>query len=127
MPDPPRDQRYREGEAQDVPVALTPEQRTALVTEPHPPQKFRRPLPQPGDNDYVQGQPINEEEAARVEAEDEERYARAQAQAQDAINRRQDVRDPGSDYPGPRQRPDNDEPLHRPGPHAEHKDHRRDG
>ena len=45
--DPPRDQRYREGEDRDVPVALTPEQRTALVTEPHPPQTYRRPLPQP--------------------------------------------------------------------------------
>ena len=76
-PDEPRDQRYREGEDRDAPVSLTPEQRTALVTEPHPPQKFKRPLPQPGDNDYVQGQPVNEEEARRVEQEDEERSSAA--------------------------------------------------
>jgi hypothetical protein len=108
------------------PVALTPEQRTALVTEPHPPQKYRRPLPQPGDNDYVAGQPVNEEEAARVEAEDEERYARAQAAAQEAIARRQDVRtdeqEGDREHPGSRRRPDNDEPLHKPGAHAENKD-----
>ena len=35
---------------------------------------------------------MNEEEAARVEAEDEERYARAQSAAKEAIARRQDVR-----------------------------------
>ena len=118
-PDEPRDQRYREGEADDVPVSLTSEQRTGLVTEPHPPQKFKRPLPQPGDSDYVQGQPVNEEEARRVEQEDEERYARGQAAAQEAISRRQDARDPeeGEQYPGSRKRPDNDEPLHKPGHH----------
>ena len=123
-PDEPRDQRYREGEARDMPPELTPEQRTALVTEPHPPQKFRRPLPQPGDNDYVQGQPVNEEEAQRVEREDEERYQRGQASAQEAIRRRQDARDPAEEeqHSGSRRRPDNDEPLRRPGPHAEPKD-----
>jgi hypothetical protein len=53
-------------------------------TEPHPPQKFKRPLPQPGDSDYVVGQPIDEEEATRVEREDEERYARGLAAVQEA-------------------------------------------
>ena len=64
-----------------------------------------------------QGQPVNEEEARRVEQEDEERYARGQAAAQEAISRRQDARDPeeGEQYPGSRKRPDNDEPLHKPG------------
>ena len=126
-PDEPRDQRYREGEDKDVPVSLTPEQRTALVTEPHPPQKFKRPLPQPGDNDYVQGQPVNEEEAARVEAEDEERFARGQQSARDAEARRLDVRTadqaddrqhPGTPAP---KHPDDGKPLHKPG-HDKDKD-----
>lgn len=122
-PDEPCDQRYREGEDRGMPAALTPEQRTALVTEPRPPQKFKRPLPQPGDNDYVQGQPVNEEEARRVEQEDEERFARGQASAQEAIRRRQDVRtdDQASDRqhpgsPAPKH-PDDGEPLHKPGHH----------
>jgi hypothetical protein len=59
-------------------------QQGAGAAEPHPPRKFRRPLPQPGDNDYVVGQPVDEEEAARVEREDEERYARGLAAAQEA-------------------------------------------
>lgn len=115
QPDPPRDQRYREGEDRDVPNVLTPEQRTALVTEPHPPQKFRRPLPQPGDNDYVVGQPVNEEEAARVEREDEERYARGLVASQEAEARRQDVRT--DQHPGtpPPKQPEHPAPLHRPG------------
>ena len=45
--------------------------------EPHP-QKYDRPLPQPGDKDYVVGQPIDDAEADRVEKEQEERYAAAQ-------------------------------------------------
>lgn len=110
MPDPPRDQRYREGEDRDMSTTLTPEQRTGLVTEPHPPQKYKRPLPQPGDSDYVQGQPVNEEEADRVEREDEERFERGQAAAREAEARRQDVRTDDQ----PPQHPDNGEPLRRP-------------
>lgn len=122
-PDEPRDQRYREGEDRDAPVSLTPEQRTALVTEPHPPQKFKRPLPQPGDNDYVQGQPVNEEEARRVEQEDEERFERGQQAAKDAEARRMDARSDeqeGEQYagtPGKKQPDKEGEPLHRPGHH----------
>jgi hypothetical protein len=51
------------------------------AAEPHPPQKYDRPLPQPGDKDYVVGQPVDEEEASRVEKEDEERFAHGQAEA----------------------------------------------
>lgn len=82
--EPPRDQRFRQGEFGVDRAALTPEQRTGLVTEPHPPQKFSRPLPQPGDPDYVAGQPVNEEEAARMEALEEQRYAYAIQAGKDA-------------------------------------------
>jgi hypothetical protein len=49
-----------------------------------PPQKYERPLPQPGDKDYVVGQPIDDEEADKVEKEQNERYAAAQKAAQEA-------------------------------------------
>lgn len=55
-----------------------------VATELHPPQKYDRPLPQPGDKDYVVGQPIDDAEADRVEKEQEERYAAAQKAAQEA-------------------------------------------
>ena len=65
-------------------ATLTPEQRTGLVTEPHLPQKFRRPLPQPGDFDYVAGQPVNEEEAQRMEQVEQDRYDYAIKAGKDA-------------------------------------------
>jgi hypothetical protein len=65
----------------------------APSTELHPPQKFKRPLPQPGDKDYVVGQPVDEEEASRVEREDEERYEHGQALVKEAQARRQDDKD----------------------------------
>ena len=120
VPDePPRDQRYQQGAFGVDRESLTPEQRVGLVTEPHPPQKFKRPLPQPGDPDYVAGQPVNEEEAARMEKLEEDRYAYAQQAAKDAEARRMDARDPeeGEQHPGSRTRPDSDQPLHRPGHH----------
>lgn len=51
--------------------------------EPQPPQKYERPLPQPGDKDYVVGQPIDDAEADRVEKEQNERFAAAQKAAQE--------------------------------------------
>jgi hypothetical protein len=33
------------------------------------PPKYKRPLPQPGDKDYVAGQPVSDEEADKVEKE----------------------------------------------------------
>ena len=117
--EPPRDQRYQQGAFGVDRETLTPEQRTGLVTEPHPPQKFKRPLPQAGDPDYVAGQPVNEEEAQRMEKLEEDRYAYAQQAAKDAEARRMDARDPeeGEQHPGSRTRPDSDQPLHRPGHH----------
>jgi hypothetical protein len=124
VPDePPHDQRYDQGAFGVDRESLTPEQRTGLVTEPHPPQKFRRPLPQPGDPDYVAGQPVNEEEAARMEKLEEDRYAYAQQAAKDAEARRMDARSDeqeGEQYAGTpgKAKPDDGEPLHKPG----HKD-----
>jgi hypothetical protein len=118
VPDePPHDQRYQQGAFGVDRETLTPGQRTGIATEPHPPQKFKRPLPQPGDPDYVAGQPVNEEEAARMEKLEEDRYAYAQQAGRDAeANRRPDEaldkQNPGT--PGKAQ-PDNREPLHRPG------------
>jgi hypothetical protein len=60
-----------------APAAPAPD--APSTTDLHPPQKYDRPLPQPGDKDYVVGQPIDDEEADRVEKEDEERFARGQA------------------------------------------------
>ena len=101
-----------------------PEQRTTgLVTEPHPPQKFKRPLPQAGDPDYVAGQPVNEEEAQRMEQLEEDRYAYAQQAAKDAEQRRLDARSDeqeGEQYagtPGKKQPDKEGEPLHKPGHH----------
>ena len=121
VPDePPRDQRYQQGAFGVDRESLTPEQRVGLVTEPHPPQKFKRPLPQPGDPDYVAGQPVNEEEAARMEKLEEDRYAYAQQAARDAEARRMpdeglDKQHPGT--PGKAQPDREGEPLHRPGHH----------
>jgi hypothetical protein len=115
--EPEHDQRYQQGAFGVDREALTPEQRVGLVTEPHPPQKFRRPLPQPGDNDYVAGQPVNEEEASRMEQLEEDRYAYAIQAGKDAeANRRPDSA-LDTQFPGSRERPDNDEPLHKPGHH----------
>ena len=102
--EPERDQRYQQGAFGVDRETLTPEQRVGLVTEPHPPQKFRRPLPQPGDPDYVAGQPVNEEEAARMEKLEEDRYAFAIQAGRDAeANRRPDEaldkQNPGSPPP----------------------------
>ena len=124
VPDePPYDQRYQQGAFGVDRETLTPEQRTGLVTEPHPPQKFKRPLPQPGDNDYVAGQPVNEEEAARMEQVEEDRYQFAIQAGKDAEQRRLDARSDeqeGEQYagtPGKKQPDKEGEPLHRPGHH----------
>jgi hypothetical protein len=45
------------------------------------PQKYKRPLPQPGDKDYVTGQPISEEEANKVEKQEADKHAAAKAAA----------------------------------------------
>jgi hypothetical protein len=63
---------------------------SGLATEPQPPQKYDRPLPQPGDKDYVVGQPIDDEEADKVEKEQNERFAAAQKSAHEAEARRRD-------------------------------------
>ena len=121
--EPPRDQRYQQGAFGVDRETLTPEQRTGLVTEPHPPQKFKRPLPQPGDPDYVAGQPVNEEEARRMEKLEEDRYAYAQQAAKDAEARRMDARATSrkasniAGTPGKRQPDKEGEPLHKPGHH----------
>jgi hypothetical protein len=121
VPDePPRDQRYSQGAFGVDRETLTPEQRVGLVTEPHPPQKFKRPLPQAGDPDYVAGQPVNEEEAARMEKLEEDRYAYAQQAGKDAEERRMpdeglDKQHPGT--PGKAQPEKEGEPLHKPGHH----------
>jgi hypothetical protein len=39
------------------------------------PPKYKRPLPLPGDKDYVTGQPASEEEADRIEKEVADKYA----------------------------------------------------
>jgi hypothetical protein len=39
------------------------------------PPKYKRPLPQPGDKDYVTGQPATEEEADKIEQEEAEKHA----------------------------------------------------
>ena len=120
VPDePPHDQRYDQGAFGVDRESLTPEQRTGIATEPHPPQKFKRPLPQPGDPDYVAGQPVNEEEAARMEQLEEDRYQFAIQAGKDAeANRRPDEgldkQHPASPPP---KHPDDGEPLHRPGHH----------
>ena len=116
--EPERDQRYQQGAFGVDRSTLTPEQRTGLVTEPHPPQKFKRPLPQPGDPDYVAGQPVNEEEAARMEQLEEDRYAFAIQAGKDAESNRRpdealDKQHPGT--PGKAQPDKEGEPLHRPG------------
>ena len=100
MPDAPqgRDNPSREDDP-NAAVALTPEQATGIVTTPQPPKKYRRPLPQPGDNDYVSGQPVNEEEAARIEGEEEERYNRALALTREA----EASRSPAAANPPPRE------------------------
>ena len=41
------------------------------------PPKFKRPLPKPGDKDYVVGQPTTDEEADKVEKEEAEKHAAA--------------------------------------------------
>lgn len=111
--DPPRDQRLRDGGMPQVdPGALTSDQRVGTVTEPHIPQKFRRPLPQPGDNDYVAGMPVNEEEAARMEALEEERYAYAIQAGKDAEARHRERGEPPHDqWPAspPPKHPDDDD------------------
>jgi hypothetical protein len=123
VPDePPHDQRYDQGAFGVDRESLTPEQRTGIVTEPHPPQKFKRPLPQPGDPDYVAGQPVNEEEARRMEQVEEDRYQFAIQAAKDAEQRRMDARSDeqeGMQHPGTpgKAKPDNGEPLHKPGHH----------
>jgi hypothetical protein len=45
------------------------------------PQKYKRPLPQPGDKDYVTGQPISDEEADKVEKQEADKHAAAKAAA----------------------------------------------
>ena len=69
--------------SQSAPATPASEQRT-------PPQKYERPLPQPGDKDYVAGQPIDEEEANKVEKEQDERYAAGQKAAQEVEAKRRD-------------------------------------
>ena len=119
--EPPRDQRLRDNpnEFGVDRATLTPEQRTGLVTEPHLPQKFRRPLPQPGDSDYVVGQPVNEEEAQRMEQVEQDRYdyaikAGKDAEANRAPDEALDKQHPASPPP---KHPEGGEPLHKPGHH----------
>jgi hypothetical protein len=45
------------------------------------PQKYKRPLPQPGDKDYVTGQPIDDEEADKVEKQEADKHAAAKQEA----------------------------------------------
>jgi hypothetical protein len=60
----------------------SPQHRQSHAQEPSPdlrePQKYDRPLPQPGDRNYVVGQPIDDAEADKVEKEQHERFAAAQ-------------------------------------------------
>jgi hypothetical protein len=124
--EPEHDQRWPQGASGVDREALTPEQRTGLVTEPHPPQKFKRPLPQPGDPDYVAGQPVNEEEAARMEQVEEDRYQFAIQAGKDAEARRMDARSDeqeGEQYAGTpgKKQPDDGKPLHKPGDHGDSK------
>jgi hypothetical protein len=48
------------------------------------PPKYKRPLPQPGDKDYVTGQPISDEEADKVEKEEADKHAAVKAAADKA-------------------------------------------
>jgi hypothetical protein len=50
-----------------------------LEEDAFPPQKFKRPLAQPGDKDYVTGQPTTDEEADRIEKEEADKHAAAKA------------------------------------------------
>jgi hypothetical protein len=114
--DEPHDQRNPTREDHpDVAVALNPEQATGILTTPQPPVKYRRPLPQPGDNDYVAGQPVNEEEAQRVEQEQQERYDRAQNLVRDAEARWS----PASGNPPPQEQHPGSLPPRTPGPHVD--------
>ena len=45
------------------------------------PPKYKRPLPKPGDKDYVAGQPVSDEEADKVEKEVAAKHAAAKAAA----------------------------------------------
>jgi hypothetical protein len=118
--EPEHDQRWPQGASGVDRESLTAEQRVGLVTEPHPPQKYKRPLPQAGDPDYVAGQPVNEEEAQRMEQLEEDRYQFAiQAGKEAEENRRPDdaldQQHPGT--PGKQQPEKEGEPLHKPGHH----------
>lgn len=110
----PRDQRLANGDPANVlqndPGTLTPDQRVGTVTEPHIPGKFKRPLPQPGDNDYVAGGPVNEEEAQRMEQLEEDRYHYAVRRGEEVEARRRQLHPNAPDLkPGePPRRPDRD-------------------
>jgi hypothetical protein len=51
------------------------------------PPKYKRPLPQPGDKDYVTGQPATEEEADKIEQEEAEKHAARQQERSDEKDR----------------------------------------
>jgi hypothetical protein len=63
----------------------TPSQPAKPAAPPAPPAKpaddgpvkYKRPLPQPGDKDYVVGQPTTDEEADKVEKEEAAKHEAA--------------------------------------------------
>jgi hypothetical protein len=63
------------------PPASTPTPKAAAVADDDAPPKYKRPLPKPGDKDYVTGQPVDDAEADKVEKEVADKHAAAKAAA----------------------------------------------
>jgi hypothetical protein len=50
----------------------------------HDPVDYKRPLPKPGDKDYVAGQPLSDAEASATEAEVKKRFEEAKQRDEQA-------------------------------------------
>jgi hypothetical protein len=69
--------------------------------DPPAPKKYKRPLPQPGDKDYVTGQPSSEEEADAIEKAEAEKYAHAKATREAEAKAREAAKAPAAPAAAP--------------------------
>jgi hypothetical protein len=69
---------------QPAPPAKPAQAPPAAKPEDDAPVKYKRPLPKPGDKDYVVGQPVDDAEADKVEKEEAEKHAAAKKAKEEA-------------------------------------------